>query len=349
MSKAGFIKSYRRIFEHPLLAKDHAARHLFSDLMHFAAWDTTIQDWRGTPIAIKRGQLMMSLRVMEATFGVSLQSVRTILRKLDSHGIVKINTLPNKGPIVVTICNWDKYQAYQHSANTPANTEPTQSQHTKEEREEREEVKTPPYPPTGGADELPLGKQAGEAQPSASKPKRSRSSLPAYTADFEAVWSAYPKTGNGSKLEAFRVWLALSDADRASVPRAVAIYAAQPERQRYTHNLRTWLNQRHFETILEKAAATPAGKAASSEGDRYVAALAEMERRSDAEWRDSLARFANGFWPAGELGPPPCSKLCKVPRHLIDELGLVDKYDPAGRAINLHHPNHPANRQHVEA
>jgi uncharacterized protein YdaU (DUF1376 family) len=40
---------------------------------------------------------------------------------------------------------------------------------------------------------------------------------PAYTADFEAAWTAYPKTKTANpKLKAFEVWQRLSEADRAA-------------------------------------------------------------------------------------------------------------------------------------
>lgn len=63
-----------------------------------------------------------------------------------------------------------------------------------------------------------LSKERGASAP-ASHPKANGNGLaaPAYTADFEAAWAAYPKTKTANpKLKAFEVWQRLSDADRVA-------------------------------------------------------------------------------------------------------------------------------------
>lgn len=138
----GYIKSYRQMYEHPLLGQDRNARSLFQDLLHFAAWQDTTQDWAGKPVTVCAGQIMMSTREMERRFGVSRQSIRTAIRKLVQHNIVEINPLPNNGPLIVTVCNWTKFQSHQPTINPDANPTLTHYQPTKEEGEELEERKT---------------------------------------------------------------------------------------------------------------------------------------------------------------------------------------------------------------
>lgn len=136
MNSGGFFKIWRKIKEHPLFESDHDARHFFFDLLGDVAFKETVQDWRGRPIVVPRGSVMVSQRGMAKRYGFSHQKVRTMISRLENHKVVKINTLPNKGPTLLSICNWDKYQQRQHTVNTPVNTEPTHCQHTKEEGEE---------------------------------------------------------------------------------------------------------------------------------------------------------------------------------------------------------------------
>lgn len=130
---SGFVKLHRKVRDNALLGANHDARHLFFDLLELAAWKDTVQDWRGQPVQIERGQIMVSTRRLSEESGFGHQQVRTLLKYLATHDIVKINTLPNQGPTIITICNYSKYQDCQHTPNTPANTPLTHSQHTKEE------------------------------------------------------------------------------------------------------------------------------------------------------------------------------------------------------------------------
>tara|TARA_R110000772_G_scaffold25515_2_gene66465 strand:+ start:1321 stop:2187 length:867 start_codon:yes stop_codon:yes gene_type:complete len=134
---SGFIKLHRKIRKHPLFKKNKPAMLFFIQLLMDAAWRDTVQDWRGNPIDVSRGDLMMSVREMAETYDLSAQNVRTLLNTLKSHKIVKSNTLANKAPLLITICNYSEYQSDQQSANEAANKELTKSQQTKEEEEER--------------------------------------------------------------------------------------------------------------------------------------------------------------------------------------------------------------------
>lgn len=353
MSKQGFVKSYRRIFDHPLLAKDHAARHLFSDLMHFVAWDATTQDWRGAPVTVKRGQVMISTRKLAEVTGFTHQIVRSCLAKLANHQIVKINTLPNQGPMVVTICNWDKYQMSQHTANTPANTTLTHLQHTKEERKEKEEYINPLTPLQGeqvGQDQdLPLPLEAKEPEPASAapaEPKRKRQRPPSgpksYPIEFEAVWQNYPRAGRNEKKSAFDAWNALSDADKAALPswiKRLEAKLAGAGFDRRPKDMHRWL-AKSLDDYRDADAA---------EAGQTVDPYAHLRSANEMQWRIRIKTHANGSWPATELGPPPCSKSCLVPRHIIEELGLSDAYSPAGLATNTHDPRHPIHWHKSEA
>jgi hypothetical protein len=136
---SGYIKLYRKILDNPLFESNPQARHLFQDLLLQVTWKPTRQDWRGHPVDLEPGSVMISQRRLAEMTGFSHQQVRTLLVHLTNHQIVKINTVGNTGPMVLSICNWIEYQDQQHSHQHSSNTAPTQRQHTKEEREEEEE------------------------------------------------------------------------------------------------------------------------------------------------------------------------------------------------------------------
>lgn len=139
---SGYIKLYRKILDNPLFQSNPQARHLFQDLLLQVTWKATRQDWRGKPVDLEPGSVMISQRRLADLTGFSHQQVRTLLVHLTNHQIVKINTVGNTGPMILSVCNWLEYQDQQHTDQHSANTEPTQRQHTKEEREEGKENNT---------------------------------------------------------------------------------------------------------------------------------------------------------------------------------------------------------------
>lgn len=137
----GYIKTHRQIDEHPLLGTNHRARHLFLDILRWAAWKDTVFDVKGRPVTIKRGQLMMSRAQLSERTGLSEQNIRTLISYLENYGIVKINQEHKRSATIITICNYSIYQALEPTANQEANQEPTKSQPVKEEGEEVKEEK----------------------------------------------------------------------------------------------------------------------------------------------------------------------------------------------------------------
>lgn len=138
---SGYVKLHRKIRENPLFKAKPEARHLFMDILTFIAYAPTVQDWRGTPVDLQAGQAMVSSRELAEYTGFSRQKIRTLLNSLSAHLILKINPLPNQGPMIVSICNWDIYQAQQPTASPPSNPLPTHCQPTKEETKERKKEK----------------------------------------------------------------------------------------------------------------------------------------------------------------------------------------------------------------
>jgi len=136
--RKGWVCLHRRIMDNPLFRDNPDARHLFTDLLVLAAWADTEQDWRGKPVTIARGQVMISTRRLAKLVGISHQSARTIIAHMVQHNIVKINTPNSTHPSVITICNFGKYQDKQHNEDTTTNTAPTQRQHSANTQKNKE-------------------------------------------------------------------------------------------------------------------------------------------------------------------------------------------------------------------
>lgn len=92
-------------------------------------------------MAVKRGQVLTSYRQIEDSTGVGVQVIRTLIKLLEAERA--INTDTSNGRMLVTICNYEKYQSGPKDPNPEANTELTQSQHTKETKKQ--------IPPSEGA------------------------------------------------------------------------------------------------------------------------------------------------------------------------------------------------------
>lgn len=135
--RAGWFAVKRGMLSHPIFHKRPDRTYVWLWMMDMAAFQDTRQDAAGKPVNVKRGQLLTSYRQIEAATGVGLQVIRTLFKLLEAEHA--INTDTNNGRLLVTICNYDKYQTPKREDKPAANTELTQSQHTKETKKQ-----TPP-------------------------------------------------------------------------------------------------------------------------------------------------------------------------------------------------------------
>jgi len=88
--------------------------------------------WEG--VVVRRGELVTSLSELAKDVGISLQEVRTILKRLGASGEVRSRRVGRRS--ILTIYNYDSYQIEQQDDNTIAtcnqhdnNTTTTSSQH----------------------------------------------------------------------------------------------------------------------------------------------------------------------------------------------------------------------------
>jgi hypothetical protein len=104
----GFVVAYREAAEHPLF-KGHADRlGAWLWLLMKAAWKPTKFDVNGKVVTVKRGQLSVSIRHLGEAWGWSKSSTDRFLTRLKTETMIE--TESGTGRLLITICNYDKYQ-----------------------------------------------------------------------------------------------------------------------------------------------------------------------------------------------------------------------------------------------
>jgi hypothetical protein len=288
MSKAGYFKVDRGIWDHPSFAAEpFSEREAWLWLISHAAWKPTRLRVGRVVVPLERGQFTASLRYLDEAWRWDSKSrVRRFLLRLASETLIDVHT--DAAATRITICNYDKYQLSGTAGDTLAERPRTKEEDINTSKEEKR------APPT--------------AAPSPQKPKRTQSLAPrAYTSAFEAFWAAYPKTTTTNpKAEAFDVWEQLTPEDRqtatASLPRfgenCRSQQARWPEFQ--PCGATVYLRKRRFEDY----AATPAGSVDPEKRRSGLTALARAHFRG--EWRE-------------QWGARPDEPGCTIPADVIAE------------------------------
>ena len=117
----GWLKLYRKILDWEW-ADDPNMVALYVRLLCMASSTDCI--WHG--IAVSRGQIVTSLAQLTVKSGISIQSLRTCLKRLEKGGEITSKTT-NKYRLI-TICNFDAYQSRGKSANKQTNKQVTSNQ-----------------------------------------------------------------------------------------------------------------------------------------------------------------------------------------------------------------------------
>ena len=82
------------------------------------------QNWLGVPV--KRGQVVTGLRSLNEATGLSTQTLRTCLSRLEKAG--NLTSRSTNRFRILTLCNYDTYQISDGEANKPANNPLTSQQ-----------------------------------------------------------------------------------------------------------------------------------------------------------------------------------------------------------------------------
>lgn len=286
MSELGVFAVDRGVFNHPLLStgEPYSRREAWLWLLSEAAWKPRKVGRAGAVIELERGQLAHSIRFMADAWGWSKSSVERFLTRLKTETM--IGTASGTGLLVITICNYDAYQRLglpERDSNRDAErdrtgTGPGQTRNIQSIKEEDMSE------PVSGSD-LP-------------GPKAAKRARVAYTAEYEALWRAYPSTEGMSKMDGFKAWQKLSAGEQvqamAALPAYVALLKRTPDRP--VKHVQGFLNGRMFES--------------------FGTSVGQKEEPAVWETRLQHAR-SGGEWATFKWGPAPGQPGCRVPPDLL--------------------------------
>jgi len=123
--KSGYFICYRNIWQHPV----------FKNLLQASCWiymissashqDKTLR-FLDNPIFVKRGELIMPLRVTAKRFGMSYSEMRTYILRLvrrkmittRTHQLQPTSNHPSRKVTIINVINYDKFQ-YVESEQPP--------------------------------------------------------------------------------------------------------------------------------------------------------------------------------------------------------------------------------------
>lgn len=132
---SGFIAMQRKVRNHPLFRGDPARLGAWTWLLLTACWRDTEYDIKGKTITLKRGQLCASVRQLADEWGWSKSTVDRFVTRLETETMIEREA--GHGKLVITICNYDKYQdpisVKRDSSGTPDGTAAGQQRDTKEQ------------------------------------------------------------------------------------------------------------------------------------------------------------------------------------------------------------------------
>lgn len=131
---ASWIKIFRELLQWEWFQKAEMVQ-LFIYLLLKAS--CTDKQWQG--MTVKRGQLVTSNATMRQDLRLSEQQIRTCIKRLISTG--EITYKSTNRYVVITICNYDKYQEIGNPINEQ-NNEQTNNQSTDEQRAINEQSTT---------------------------------------------------------------------------------------------------------------------------------------------------------------------------------------------------------------
>jgi DNA-binding transcriptional regulator YhcF (GntR family) len=113
---SGYALIHRTLLGHPAFRNDSEAM-AFAWLIVKASWRPTSVRYKGHRIQLERGQVAVSVRDMAAALDRDKAWVERLWRRLKRETMIE--TAGETGVSVVTICNYDDYQAASVAGETP--------------------------------------------------------------------------------------------------------------------------------------------------------------------------------------------------------------------------------------
>lgn len=210
---ASWIKIFRELLQWEWFEKAEMVQ-LFIYLLLKASCED--KQWQG--ITVKRGQLVTSNGSMRRDLKLSEQQIRTCIKRLISTG--EITYQSTNRYVIITICNYDKYQENKSTANEPineqANTLPTDEQRAiNEQTTTSKEIKNIRNKEISISEDIDTKKSRKAASPSASD--EAQAEEPAEKIPFAEIKNLWNSTCTG-----FARLVVISDNRRNKIRNRVA-------------------------------------------------------------------------------------------------------------------------------
>lgn len=210
MNENGFIKLFRRIGEWEWYSEPNT----FKVFIHLLL-DANIQDRAYRGFVVKRGSTLTSVSSIAEKNGLSVQNVRTALKRLEKTGEITINSQTKFS--IISMANYDKYQSVQQTTNNQLTTPKEYKNIDSKESIKRKEIH---------------------------KEKKSDER-------FDELWKAYPKHVNKAKakekFEKMKVDDELFQKMLDSIERFKQTDNWKKDNGQFVPHLTTWLNQQRWE------------------------------------------------------------------------------------------------------
>lgn len=123
MSDAGYVKIHRRLLGHHAFRNDSEAL-AFAWMVTKASWKDTRVRYKEHNIVLRRGDLAVSIRDLATTLDRPKGWIERLLIRLKNETMIETRRAEGgrTAPLVITIRNYDVFQASQDSDRTPSET-----------------------------------------------------------------------------------------------------------------------------------------------------------------------------------------------------------------------------------
>jgi len=252
-----------------------------------AAWRDTRANVNGKMVAVQRGQFTHSIRFMAEAFGWDRCAVARFIKRLQTETMIETST--ETGQLVITICNYEKYQADTRDAETGPGTDPET-----EVRQERDRARQ------------------RKKNPRTQEEKEKKDSCdPAVIDTFEIAWRHYPrKVGKAAARKAWLKATGRAPADQILAALGEFTRATRETDPKFVPHLTTWLNQGRWDDDQSHAA------------NRTRTSTEDLERLATISPAEDVARLFDGL----TIPKPPA--LRELPRTREPDRHAAAREDP---------------------
>ncbi|MFA5965983.1 MAG: hypothetical protein WC804_18355 [Sphingomonas sp.] len=185
-SPNGYVRIHRALLGHPVFRNDAEAM-AFAWLVLRAGWQPGRVRYKDRVIGLRRGQLALSIRDFAAAMDRPKGWVERLFARLRNETMIE--TSVGHGVLLITICNYDFYQASSEGRETGAGTRgeaPAGQRPDTDKRREESKKGNPPLEPAGGVAKIFLPKD-WEIPPVADLPPNARACATQWSAESYAA------------------------------------------------------------------------------------------------------------------------------------------------------------------